>query len=87
MRDESAPIVEAIPQVPAEHPIDGVVSCASCGRFPLVGEQVTRHIGRKGDGWACASCESDGRGMRLGEVAESDRVRSLGGASNVRRAA
>ncbi len=70
-----------------EHPIDGVVCCACCGRFPLVGERVTRHVGRKGDDWACASCESDGRGERLGAVAASDRVRSLGGANNVRRAA
>ena len=70
-----------------EHPIDGVVRCACCGRFPLVGERVTRHVGRKGDDWACASCESDGRGSRLGAVAASDRVRSIGGANNVRRAA
>jgi hypothetical protein len=80
-------VAEMTPPHTAEHPIDGVVRCACCGRFPLVGERVTRHVGRKGDDWACASCESDGRSSRLGAVAASDRVRSLGGANNVRRAA
>ena len=70
-----------------EHPIGGVVRCACCGRFPLVGEEVTRHISRSGREWACQSCESAGRGASLGAITDSDRVRSLGGASNVRRAA
>jgi hypothetical protein len=82
----SAAIEPAAP-APEEHPIDGVVRCACCGRFPLVGERVTLHVGRKGDDWACATCESDGRGERLGAVTASDRVRSIGGANNVRRAA
>ena len=70
-----------------EHPIDGVVRCAVCERFPLVGEQVTRHESRGGDEWACETCESSGRSARLGAVAGSDRVRSIGGAANVHRAA
>jgi hypothetical protein len=70
-----------------EHPIDGVVRCAVCERFPLVGEQVIRHGGR-GDGeWACETCERSGRSARLGTVTGSDRVRSIGGAANVHRAA
>ncbi|MFN8113050.1 MAG: hypothetical protein U0R51_07600 [Solirubrobacterales bacterium] len=70
-----------------EHPIDGVVRCAVCKRFPLVGEQVTRHEGH-GDGeWACETCESSGRSARLGAATRSDRVRSIGGAANVHRAA
>jgi len=70
-----------------EHPIDGVVRCAVCERFPLVGERVTRH-GGSGDGeWACETCESSGRSARLGAVSGSDRVRSIGGAANVHRAA
>ena len=67
-------------------PIDGVTRCACCDRFPLVGEQVVRHAGRKGAGWVCSTCESSGRGERLGEVVTSARMRSLGGAMNVRRA-
>ena len=70
-----------------EHPIDGVVRCAVCKRFPLVGEQVTRHEGRRDGDWACETCESSGRGARLGAVTGSDRVRSIGGAANVHRAA
>jgi hypothetical protein len=72
---------------PAEHPIDGDVRCAVCRRFPLVGEQVTRHAARGKDAWACETCETSGRGARLGAVAGSDRVRSIGGAANVHRAA
>jgi hypothetical protein len=71
----------------SEHPIDGAVRCACCGRFPLVGEHVTRHINRSRREWACDSCEGSGRGARLGAVTDSDRVRSLGGAANVRTAA
>ena len=66
-----------------EHPIDGTVSCGCCGRFPLVGERVTRHVNRRGREWACESCEASGRGARLGAITDSDRVRSLGGAANV----
>lgn len=69
-----------------QHPVDGEVSCACCGRFPLVGEQVTRHISRSGREWACESCEGSGRGARLGAITDSDRVRSLGGSLNVRAA-
>lgn len=74
----------------AEAVIDGVVSCASCGRFPLVGEQVTSHLGGGRLGgkrvWACQTCESDGRAERFGSVTEIDRVRTLSGLTNVRRA-
>lgn len=76
----------AAPEPQPLHPIDGVVRCASCGRYPLVGEQVTRHLSRHGEEWACEPCERDGRGTRLGEVAGDDRVRSLSGAANVHRA-
>lgn len=87
LREETSPHPPSEPTTINGHPIDGVVRCACCRRFPLVGERVTRHVVRKGDGWACASCESAGRGERLGAVAEVDRVRSIGGANNVRRAA
>jgi hypothetical protein len=70
-----------------QHPIGGAVRCACCGRYPLVGEHVTRHVSRSSREWACESCESAGRGARLGAITDSDRVRSLGGARNVTRAA
>lgn len=77
---------EAAPEPQPQRPIDGVVRCGCCGRYPLVGERVTRHAGRRGEGWACAPCESDGRADRLGAPQDEDRVRSLGGAANVHRA-
>lgn len=76
----------AAPKPQPQRPIDGVVRCASCHRYPLVGEQVTRHVGRRGEEWACETCEREGRGRRLGEVTGGDRVRSLSGAANVHRA-
>jgi len=70
------------------HPIDGVIRCGCCLRLPLVGEPVTRHRSRKGGtDWACGECERSGRAASLGEIVERERVRSLGGAMNVRRAA
>jgi hypothetical protein len=75
------------PAPPAERPIDGAVSCAACGRFPLVGERVTLHAGSGRAEWACEPCEGAGRGEPLGAVRGRDRVRSVGGAANVRRAA
>lgn len=71
-----------------EHPIAGDARCTCCGRFPLVGEWLTGY----GSGgperlWSCETCESDGRAQRLGSPIDRDRVRSLGGAANVRRAA
>lgn len=74
------------PEPQPQRPIGGVVRCASCGRYPLVGEQVTRHVGRSGEEWACEPCERDGRGHQLGAVTGEGRVRSLSGAANVHRA-
>lgn len=72
---------------PAERPIDGTARCAVCGRFPLVGERVTLHSGRGEPEWSCETCESSGRSNELGPIRGSDRVRSVGGARNVHRAA
>jgi hypothetical protein len=87
-RDGGVPAApaRAASETVAGHPIDGVARCACCSRFPLVGERVVRHVGRSESGWVCDGCERAGRGSRIGPVAESDRVRSLGGAMNVRRA-
>lgn len=76
----------AAPMPQPQRPIDGVVRCASCGRYPLVGESVTRHVGRRGEEWACEPCERAGRTRGLGAIAGGDRVRSLSGAANVHRA-
>lgn len=81
----AAPGVSPSPLAARSHPIDGVVACVCCHRFPLIGEQVAHHIGHKRSGWVCATCESQGRGARLGGIDRIDRVRSLGGAMNVRR--
>lgn len=84
--------VPAAPQTPdatsnaPREPIDGVARCACCERFPLVGEQVVMHVGRKRSGWVCDRCEAAGRGDRLGAAGARVRVRSFGGAMNVRRA-
>ena len=76
------------PHIPRDdHPIDGIARCTVCKRFPLVGEQVTMHAAGAEGAWVCETCESLGRGARLGEVTGSDRVRSIGGAANVHRAA
>lgn len=82
-RDGAVPAAPVTPAAGSRQPIDGVTQCACCGRFPLVGELAIRH--RHGD-WACSSCERAGRADRLGPPNASERVRTLGGAMNVRRA-
>ncbi|HKJ37058.1 MAG TPA: hypothetical protein VKA36_10860 [Solirubrobacterales bacterium] len=86
----------ALPVAPSEtantdgrpgHPIDGVARCAACERLPLVGELVVLHTGRKRSGWVCERCEAAGRGDRIGPATEHARIRSFGGAMNVRRTA
>jgi hypothetical protein len=85
-RDGANPIAPAA-HGHAREAIDGVTRCNCCGRYPLVGEHVVRHSaeGRRAEGWACDSCEEAGRTGRLGPVALVTRVRSFGGAMNVRR--
>jgi hypothetical protein len=80
-----APPEPADPRAARGVPIDGVARCCCCNRFPLVGEQVTRRRRRKGSGWVCERCEASGRGKRVGAALERDRIRSFGGAMNVRR--
>jgi hypothetical protein len=87
-RDGALPMAPAAPGSsgsPTE-PIDGVALCCCCGRFPLVGEHVVRREGRKRSGWVCERCETAEAGERIGPVGERARVRSFGGAMNVRRA-
>lgn len=88
-RDGAVPAAPTVPTdeaIDSRQPIDGVARCSCCERYPLVGEQVILHIGRKGAGWVCERCETTGRGDRAGVPAERVRVRSFGGAMNVRRA-
>lgn len=85
-RDGSVPAVPSRPgEAGAREAIDGVVTCSCCGRFPLLGELVIRHEGRRRAGWVCQCCEDAGRARRLGAITGRARVRSLGGAMNVRR--
>ena len=72
---------------PAREAIDGIAQCKCCHRYPLVGAQIVRHAaqGRQPDAWVCSSCEEAGRARRLGPVDSITRVRSFGGAMNVRR--
>lgn len=88
-RDGALPVAPSLPETPpktANQPIDGVVRCSCCERFPLVGEQVVFHVSRKRSGWVCERCEAAGRGERIGAATACSRVRSFGGAMNVRRA-
>ncbi len=88
MRDGAIPAAPPLPVNPDKaptQPIDGVADCCCCERFPLVGEQVIRHAGRKQSGWVCERCEATGRGERIGPPVERARIRSFGGAMNVRR--
>ncbi len=94
-RDGALPVAPPAPTAKAKtaaaaggDAIDGVTSCACCGRHPLVGEQVVHHAarGRKPTAWVCEGCEAAGRARRLGPPDGRVRVRSFGGAMNVRRA-
>jgi hypothetical protein len=89
-RDGAVPATPPLtvdPEAATTDPIDGVVRCCCCGRFPLLGERIVHHQGPERSGWVCATCESEGRCDDLGPVDRSARVRSLGGAMNVRRIA
>lgn len=68
-------------------PIAGAVSCACCSRVPLVGEVVTAREYRKSTRWVCEPCSVTKRRARRGRELRSVRIRSFGGALNVRRAA
>lgn len=83
----AAPPLSRASEVSSRQPIDGVARCSCCQRFPLVGEHVVHHVGRKRSGWVCERCEAAGRGDAIGAPGERLRIRSIGGALNVRRAA
>lgn len=72
---------------PSAEPIDGVLRCSCCERFPLLGEHVVHRHGGGRAGWVCTGCEAEGRGEALGPAVRTARIRSLGGAMNVRRVA
>ena len=86
-RDGAFPIAPAPGHSHGGEAIDGVARCSCCHRYPLVGEQVVRHAaaGKSPEGWVCDGCESGGRARRLGPVSGHARVRTFGGAMNVRR--
>ena len=55
--------------------------------LPLVGEEVVRHAakGRKPTAWVCERCEVAGRAGSYGPATGRARIRTVGGAMNVRR--
>ena len=67
--------------------IAGAARCGCCSRVPLVGENVTLRRHRGVMAWVCEPCGLTRRRGRRGVALRSDRVRSFGGALNVRRAA
>jgi hypothetical protein len=88
-RDGADPVLPTAHDPRGHEPIDGAAQCSCCGRYPLVGEVVVRHDAarRRENGWACEACEAGNRTRRLGPAVARARVRSFGGAMNVRRLA
>ncbi len=82
----AAPPATDRPWISGPDAIDGVARCICCERFPLVGERAIRRKGEGSDGWVCERCEMAGRGERVGRPVMAVRIRSFGGAMNVRRA-
>jgi hypothetical protein len=66
--------------------MDEFTPCSACSRTPLVGERVTvMHDGRR-ESAVCDLCLERPRTAVLGEPARRERVHSVAGAANVRRA-
>jgi hypothetical protein len=66
--------------------VDEFTRCCACSRTPLVGEEITvMRIGRR-ESAVCDLCLDRPRAAALGEAIRRERVRSVAGAANVRRA-
>ena len=59
--------------------------CFICGRYPLVGEEVTLHADGKRETPVCDQCLPNPRAAALGEPIGRERIRSVEGAATVRR--
>lgn len=93
-RDGGAPIAPAGPEPTVEHlgvPISGACECSACKRTLLIGEAafIHRKVARNNEvlseAWICELCEHKRVARRAGRAVRRERVRSLGGAMNVRR--
>ncbi|MGI9557600.1 MAG: hypothetical protein ACR2N5_06635 [Solirubrobacterales bacterium] len=91
IRDGEIPAAPRLPQAAAPSAsaiaIAGAVRCSSCARVPLIGEVVGIRRHRAETRWVCEPCARSSRKARKGDELGTQRVRSFGGALNVRRAA
>jgi hypothetical protein len=66
--------------------MDEFTRCSACSRTPLVGEEITvMRTGRR-ECAICDLCLECPRATALGEAIRRERIRSVAGAANVRRA-
>jgi hypothetical protein len=91
VRDGDVPATPISPRRPGTQvwvaaAIAGAVHCGCCSRAPLVGETVSLRVRGNTSRWVCEVCEHARRWRPLGRELRRERVRSVGGALNVRRA-
>jgi hypothetical protein len=66
--------------------MDEFVACGVCARTPLIGERVAVMSRAEIEVAVCDLCLRNPRVAALGEQVRRERVRSVAGAANVRRA-
>ncbi|MGH2980619.1 MAG: hypothetical protein ACRDKV_01070 [Solirubrobacterales bacterium] len=66
--------------------MDEFTPCSACSRTPLVGEEVTVMRDGRREAAVCDLCLDRPRTATLGDAARRERIRSVAGAANVRRA-
>ena len=66
--------------------MDEFAHCCTCARVPLLGESVTVMREGERESAVCDLCLDRPRSNVLGEPVRRERVRSIAGAANVRRA-
>lgn len=66
--------------------MDEFTHCCACSRTPLVGEHVTVMADGRRESAVCDLCLERPRTQVLGEPMRRERIHSVAGAANVRRA-
>lgn len=66
--------------------MDEFTRCCACTRTPLVGEEVTLMRDGRRESAVCDLCLERPRSKVLGEPVRRERIHSIAGAANVRRA-
>ena len=66
--------------------MDEFTPCSACARTPLVGEEVTVMGDGRRESAVCELCLERPRSAVLGEPMRRERIHSVAGAANVRRA-